>query len=119
MEHRWGERFAVDVAVRLGTRPYSVRTGRLLDVSVSGGNIAIGTDLRVLSRVQIALVLPGRFAQATPLISAYVARRHRDGVGVEWCEFAPEAVLELLRSSPRRKRLRRLSPPDPGLMHGT
>jgi hypothetical protein len=119
MEHRWGERLEVDLAVRLGSRPYAVRTGRLIDVSVSGANIAIGADLRVLSRVQVALVLPGRFAHATPVISAYVTRRHRDGVGVEWFEFAPQAVVELLRFAGRRKGLHRLSPPDPGLMLGT
>jgi hypothetical protein len=105
MEHRWGERFVVDIAVRLGSRPYAVRTGRLIDLSMSGGRITIGMDLRVLSRVQVALVLPARFSQATPVpvISAYVARRCRDGVGVgvgvEWCDFAPQAVVELLRSS--------------------
>jgi hypothetical protein len=98
MEHRWGERFAVDIAVRLGSKPYAVRTGRLADVSMSGGNILVGVDLRLLSRVQVALVLPGRFAHATPVVSAYVVRKHRHGVGIEWCEYAPQAVVELLRS---------------------
>jgi len=101
MEHRWGERFEVDIAVRLGSRPYTIRTGRLIDLSMSGGCITIGMDLRVLCRVQVALILPARFSQVTPLpvISAYVARRHREGVGVEWCDFAPQAVVDLLRSS--------------------
>jgi hypothetical protein len=121
MEHRWGERFGVDLLVRLGTRPYAVRTGRLTDLSMSGGYITTAMDLRVLSRVQVAIVLPGRFSQATPVISAYVTRRHRDGVGIEWCDFAPEAVVELL-SSPailRRNPRHRSPPPDPALMHGT
>ena len=125
MEHRWGERFAVDIAVRLGSRPYAVRTGRLIDLSMSGGRIRIGMDLRVLSRVQVALVLPARFSQTTPVpvISAYVARRCRDGVGVEWCDFAPQAVVELLRSSAlhRREPLHRPRAPDraPPLKIGT
>jgi PilZ domain-containing protein len=104
MEHRWGQRFAVDIVVRLGSKPYAVRTGRLIDLSMSGGCIRIGMDLRMLSRVQVALVLPARFSQATPVLSAYVARRHRDGVGVEWCDFAPRAVVELLRSSALERR---------------
>jgi hypothetical protein len=67
MEHRWGERFAVDIMVRVGSRPYAVRNGRLTDLSMSGGSIKIGSDLRVLSRVQVALVLPARFSHATPV----------------------------------------------------
>src|SRR5580698_10138729 len=121
MEHRWGQRFAVDIAVRLGSRPYAVRTGRLMDLSVSGASINIGMDLRLLSRVQVALVLPSRLSWATPVISAYVARRHRDGVGVEWCDFAPQAVCELLRSceTHRRNPIRRAQTPDSALRHGT
>jgi hypothetical protein len=119
MEHRWGQRFTVDIAVRLGSRPYAVRTGRLMDLSMSGASIKIGMELRLLSRVQVALVLPSRFPRATPVISAYVARRHRDGVGVEWCDFAPQAVCELLRSYDPRDRLHRAQAPDSALMHGT
>jgi hypothetical protein len=121
MEHRWGQRFEVDILVRVHSRPYAVRTGRLTDVSMSGGFIATNMDLRELRRLQIALVLPHRFSQATALISAYVARRHRDGIGVEWCDFAPEAVVQLLRSPPAKSRNRTpyLAPHDPALMHGT
>jgi hypothetical protein len=108
MEHRWGERFNVDIAVRLATRPFAVRTGRLADISLSGACIRVPFDLRLLTRVQVAFVLPQRFAHATPVISAYVARRSKDGIGVEWCEFAPQAVVELLRSAgahrPERRR---------------
>jgi hypothetical protein len=121
MEHRWGDRFGVDILVRLGTKPYAVRTGRLTDLSMSGGHIKISMDLRLLSRVQVALVLPGRFSQATPVISAYVARRERDGIGVEWCDFAPPAVVHLLRLPALQRRSHRhcAQPPDPVLKHGT
>jgi len=121
MEHRWGQRFEVDILVRVHTRPYAVRTGRLTDVSMSGGFILSSMELRELRRLQIALVLPHRFSQATPVISAYVARRQRDGIGVEWCEFAPQSVVELLRSPAARARKQNpfRGPPDPALMHGT
>ncbi|MGA2399863.1 MAG: hypothetical protein ABSG30_17645 [Steroidobacteraceae bacterium] len=97
MEHRWGERFAVDLAVRLAGRPYNVRTGRLVGLSVSGAYIDISADLRLLSRIQVAIALPQRRAHPTPTVAAYVARKSPDGVGVEWCEHAPKPVLELLR----------------------
>ena len=121
MEHRWGQRFDVDILVRVHSRPYAVRTGRLTDVSVSGGFIVSSVELRELRRLQIALVLPHRFSQATPVISAYVARRHRDGIGVEWCDFAPQVVVELLRSPAAKARNRTpfRAHPDPALMHGT
>jgi hypothetical protein len=31
------------------------------------------------------------------VVAAYVARTGKDGVGVEWCEYGPRPVLELLR----------------------
>jgi PilZ domain-containing protein len=116
MEHRWGERISLDIGVRIGAQPFAVGTGRLLDLSMSGANLKIRGDLRVLSRIQVALMLPSR--RATPLISAYVTRRHRDGVGIEWCEFAPQPVCELLRSSElgrRRAHTRTARTPDPAM----
>jgi hypothetical protein len=98
MEHRWGQRFTVDLAVRIAGRPYNVRMGRLVDLSVSGAFIKVPADLRVLSRVQVAITAPPqRLAHPTPMIAAFVARTSKDGVGVEWCEQAPQPVLELLR----------------------
>jgi len=31
------------------------------------------------------------------MVAAYVVRHDKDGFGVEWCEYAPKPVLELLR----------------------
>ena len=98
MEHRWGERVGVDLPVRITAHPFSVRTGRLHNLSVSGAFIDVAADLRLLSRVQVAITaLPQRLGHPTPMIAAFIARRSEDGVGVEWCEHAPKPVLELLR----------------------
>jgi hypothetical protein len=99
MEHRWGQRISVDLAVRIAARPFAVRTGRLVNLSLSGGAVECPADLRLLSRVQLAIVIPHRFAQATPVISAYVTRRYPGGVGLEWCDFSPRAVADLLRAA--------------------
>jgi hypothetical protein len=104
MEHRWGERFDVDMEVRLATRPFATRAARLVDLSLSGACILAPLELRSLTRVQVALLLPQRLTRATPLISAYVVRVGADRIGVEWCEFAPQAVVELLRSAGARRR---------------
>jgi len=86
--------------------------GRLVDLSVSGAYLCISADLRLLSRVQIAIALPQSLAHPTSMVAAYVARLAADGVGVEWCEHAPKPVLELLRyiATHRRERHRRAAP---------
>ena len=99
MEHRWGERVGVDIPVRLTAQPFFVRDARLTNLSLSGAFINAGFDLRVLSRIQVVIELPLLFKHATPIIAAYVTRKFRDGIGVEWCEFAPQAVIQLIRSS--------------------
>ena len=121
MEHRWGERFPVDIAVRLAPRPYTLSAARLTDLSVSGGWIRTSLDLRRLARVQVALVLPQRFTHATPIVNAFVVRRSREGIGVEWCEFAPRAVIEVLRAMQlhRRRPSRKSGSHGSVLMHGT
>jgi len=99
MEQRWGERLPVNVPVRVSSHAFSVREGRLTDLSVSGAHLTVDLDLRPLSRVEITVVLPYRSKHEAPAIQAFVTRKGRDEVGIEWCEFAPLAVRELLRSA--------------------
>jgi hypothetical protein len=101
MEQRWGERLPVNMPVRVSAHAFSVREGRLTDLSVSGAHLAVDLDLRVMSRVEVVVVLPYRSKHEAPAIYGYVARKYRDGFGIEWCEFAPAPVGELLRSAVR------------------
>jgi hypothetical protein len=116
--------------VRLTAQPFAVRFGRMLNVSVSGALIKADLEVRVLARIEVAIDLPWRSRQEMPIIPAYVARNLREGIGVEWCEFAPPAISQLLRSlsarphAPSRKpdasgtaMQARLSPPL--LKHGS
>ncbi len=98
MEHRWGERIQVDLPVRVAALRFSVRDGRLEDLSVSGALVKAELEPRMLARVQIALVLPLWPKHEAPVVEAYVARKFKEGFGIEWCEFAPPAVTLLLRS---------------------
>jgi hypothetical protein len=103
MEHRWGQRVAVDVPIRLIAGRFSGRSARLTNLSVSGGCIKSSFELRLLSRIELAIELPQRFTHATPLLVAYVTRKFKSGAGIEWREFAPPAISELIRSAtPRR-----------------
>jgi hypothetical protein len=98
MEHRWGQRIRVDFPVRVIALRFSVREGRISDLSVSGALIKAELEARLLSRIQIALVLPFWLKHESPIVEAYVTRKQREEFGIEWCEFAPRAVSELLRA---------------------
>jgi hypothetical protein len=84
--------------VRVIAHRFSVREGRVADLSVSGARVKADFEARVLSRVQIVIDLPLWPKHDSPVIDAYVARRHKHEFGIEWCEFAPRAVTELLRA---------------------
>jgi hypothetical protein len=101
MEHRWGERLNVSVPVRVSAHAFSGHVGRLTNLSVSGGHLEADMDLRLMSRVEIVVVLPYRSKHEAPAVHGYVTRRYRDGFGIEWCQFAPAAVAELLRAAVR------------------
>jgi PilZ domain len=101
MEQRWGERLTVNVPVRVSAHAFTVRDGRLTDLSVSGGHLEVDMDLRPGARVEVLVVLPYRSKHEAPAVYGYVTRKYRDGFGIEWCEFAPTAVAELLRIAVR------------------
>src|SRR5712672_146319 len=98
MEHRWGERVQVDFPIRVIAHRFSVREGRLADLSVSGALVKTDFEARVLSRIQVAIDLPLWPKHDSPIVEAYVARRYKHEFGIEWCEFAPRAVSELLHA---------------------
>jgi hypothetical protein len=96
MEHRWGERFAVRMTVELCSGSSPPVAGRLENVSASGAFVR--TDQRGPPRGPVAVILrqetSGRARSVR--VAAYVVRDTESGVGIEWCEFAPRAVRELL-----------------------
>jgi hypothetical protein len=102
MEHRWGERVGVDIPVRITGHPFTVRPGRISNLSVSGAYIRGDVDVRPLSRILVTIELPHRPKSGAPIIAAFVARKLKDGIGIEWCEFKPAAINRLLQSSTAR-----------------
>jgi hypothetical protein len=99
MEHRWGIRYLLDVSVRLQGLPNLVAFGKLRNVSSSGAYVEIKAAPALDSRV--LLELGCRLAGARSghcRAPAYVVRKDERGIGVEWCEFAPEPALALITS---------------------
>jgi hypothetical protein len=95
MEHRWGTRIPVDIPVRLVAPRWTALEGQVVNLSSTGALITIGHRVRLLSRLDV-LILPAH-AQ-TVVVPAYVIRQGNEGIGVEWCDYAPRAICELLRT---------------------
>jgi hypothetical protein len=130
MEHRWGERVGVRIAVRVFSHAYVVRQGCLTNLSVSGAFLAADAEFRLLSQVRVRIEVPNHPKREAPTVDAYVTRRFKSGVGLEWCEFSPAVVARLLRTAAAHRygHLRRPEPPAalvvarlsaPLLKHGT
>jgi hypothetical protein len=129
MEHRWGERVGVDLPVRITGNPYSVRAGRLANLSISGGFILTDVGCRVLSRIQVVIEASSHLRCDAFSIPGYIARKLSDGIGIEWCEFAPFEISRILQArTSRRSRLRKVENPAaiviarlyaPQLKHGS
>jgi hypothetical protein len=97
IEHRWGERFRTDLPVQVKVRALSGIDARLKNLSLSGALIEADFVLRLHSLIEISLRLPTP-SQRQAILQAHVVRKVNADVGIEWCEFAPGAVKELLRS---------------------
>ncbi len=84
-----------------------------MNLSVSGASIKADFDLRRLSRIQLVVDMVQRARCDAPSIAAYVTRVSKDSTGIEWCEFAPPAITELLQSFASRRYIRARKP-EPG-----
>lgn len=96
MEHRWGERVAVRMTVELFSGSSPPVAGCLENVSSSGA--FVHTEGRGPPRGPVAVALrqdDSRHPRSVRL-AAYVVRETESGVAIEWCEFAPRAVRELM-----------------------
>lgn len=106
MEHRCGIRRTLGVGVKLYAQPGLPISGRLLNASSSGGYVATGAKLPIMTRVHVILGWgnPQSSSRRDP-IAAYVVRSDAGGVGLEWQEFAPAALLALIDATePTRSR---------------
>lgn len=73
-------------------------SGRLLNASSSGGYVATGAKLPMMTRVHVMLAWGNLQSSSRDRIAAYVVRSDAGGVGLEWQEFAPPPLLALLDS---------------------
>ena len=101
MEHRWGKRFPLNTAVKLRLRSGAVVAGGIANASLSGAFVQTTSRLPIYTYVLLELDSDGVQQSGPECIPAYVVRTVPDGVGLEWSEFAPPAVVARL---PNRRR---------------
>ena len=100
-EHRWGERITVNIPVQLSAHPLTGVHGCIKDISLSGALVKTDADLRLRSLIKITMQLPPPLQRAG-IVMARIARKIDGDVGVEWCEFAPLVIKDLLHNAARR-----------------
>ena len=55
-------------------------------------------DLALHSLIEVSIALPPP-SPHTAVIRAHVSRKFKEGVGIEWHEFAPNIIKELVRTA--------------------
>jgi len=71
--------------------------GLMQNLSLSGALMKADCDLRLHLLIEVRIDLPAPAARSS-VVKAYVSRKLPEGVGIEWCQFAPPIVKDLLRS---------------------
>ena len=94
---RWSRRITVDLPVQVNADGSPTIHGRLRDLSLTGAFVTTDRALRLHAYIEITI---GRAetGHGEIRVMARVTRNAEGGVGVEWCEFAPSVVTDLLRS---------------------
>ena len=101
MEHRWGERVRVDIPVRVLAVGRDAAHCRLRNLSLSGALVMSDQDLVLPLLIDVYFERLFQLAMAS-VVKARVSRKITHGVGIEWCDFSPLIVKDLLRSPTMR-----------------
>jgi hypothetical protein len=96
LEHRWGERVRVNIPVRMSGTALDEIDGCMKNLSLSGAFMESNCELRLHALIKVRIDLPPPTSR-TAVLEAHVSRKLNEGVGIEWCEFAPKIVKDLLR----------------------
>ena len=96
-DSRWGDRVRVNIPVQVVASSSKGVRGCMKNLSLSGALVNSDVDFGLHALIQVNITLPSPSLR-TIAITAHVARKATEGVGVEWCKFAPTVVKDLLRS---------------------
>jgi hypothetical protein len=96
LDHRWGQRVDVNIPVRVSAAALAKVDGCVKNLSLSGALMEADCELRLHALIEIRIDLPP--PSRTAVLVAHVSRKLNEGVGIEWCDFAPKIVKDLLRN---------------------
>ena len=97
MERRWGNRTLLDERVRITREGAVIGFATLHEASISGGFVRTSLLVRNLARIELEIAPLRARKDPTRCVEAFVVRQCPDGFGIEWCEFGPTAIVELLK----------------------
>ena len=95
---RWSRRSPEDIPVQVAADGSPTIHGHLKNLSLSGALLIADHALPLHAYIEIS-IKPLETRHGAVRLMARVTRNLVGGVGVEWCEFAPSAVTDLLRSA--------------------
>jgi hypothetical protein len=96
MEHRWGQRFSVDIPAQLGCRPAAIGLGRVRNLSLSGAYVATALRPALFAHVEVVISDFDHGSQSRTL-SGFVVRHDAEGFGIEWSQFGSAQIAALLQ----------------------
>jgi hypothetical protein len=96
-EQRWGARIRVDIPVQVSAQPLTATDGTLKNLSLSGALLKADVALQLHALIEVKIKPPAA-SQPASVVIAHVSRKYKDELGLEWCDFAPSVIKDLLRS---------------------
>lgn len=96
-EHRWGNRVRVNLTVDVLENGRAAAPGCLKNLSLSGALLSSSQDLQLNALIGVRIPSP---SADSCVVEARVSRKPGHDIGIEWCDFAPRVVKDLLRIPP-------------------
>lgn len=95
MEHRYGRRLTINMTVVIQTLQGATAKATVQNVSASGALLKCGMNVPLHSRVRVTFPAVANLSRGA---LAQVVRKSEDGLAIEWSEFSPQLVQQLLSS---------------------
>jgi hypothetical protein len=98
-ERRWGPRIQVDLPVRLTLTQGRSESGRLRNISMSGALIECAAELPTFTTLRVEILAGAEVTPGKIELGARVVRAEHPCLGIEWRDFQPQALADLLKAS--------------------